>query len=234
MTSVQRLFFFLLVTSGLLAGCALPVPLNNPKPTKTGEVEETETPVPFIEPGATLEATFTPGTTKVISLGPTNTSAPTSTETNVPAVTPVAVEVPDFGLQAGSPAWLPNFARPDLGCNFLGVAGQVFDQNGTAVKMLVVEVGGSLGGNEILGLSLTGNAPTYGPAGYEIQVAGQPVGSRGSIWIRAFDLGGNPLSEKIFFDTFADCDRNLILINFVETIFPLPELNLYLPGIFKN
>lgn len=224
----------MLVAPGLLMGCILPIPLNNTQPTVTQELEEIETPEPSPEPSATVAATSTPQSTKAVSVSPANTSGPPPTQTVVPAVTPAAVAVPDYSLQVGSPAWLPSFARADLGCDFLGVAGQVFDKNQVPVKMLVVEVGGSLGGNEILGLSLTGNAPVYGPGGYEIQVAGQPVESGGSIWIQVFDLGGNPLSNKISFDTFADCDKNLILINFVETIFPLPELNLYLPAIYKR
>jgi hypothetical protein len=233
MTSVGRIIFFMLVTSSLLAGCVLPIPLNNPQPGITQAREETETSEPSPEPSATAVATSAPRPTKVISVAPANTSAPSSTESVVPAVTPAAA-VPDYHPQVGSPAWLPNFAHSDLGCNFLGVAGQVFDKNRVPVKMLVVEVGGSLGGNEILGLSLAGNAPVYGPGGYEIQVAGQPVGSSGSIWIQVFDLGGNPLSNRISFDTFPDCNRNMILINFVETIFPLPGLNLYLPAIYKH
>lgn len=231
---VLRILFFVLMTSALLAGCVLPIPLNNPEPTFTQEAEETEIPLPSPEPGASLVATSTSVPTKVISVGPTNTTAPTQTAIIAPAVTPAAVDVPDYVLQAGSPAWLPNFAQPDLACNFLGIAGQVFDKNRNPVKMLVVEVGGSLGGDEVFGLSLTGNAPTYGPAGYEIRLVDHLVESNSSIWIQLFDLGGNPLSSQIFFDTFADCDKNLILINFVETIFPIPELDVYLPGIYKN
>jgi hypothetical protein len=229
-----RIFFFVLITSALLAGCVLPVPLNNPEPTSTQSAEVTEIPTASVVPSATLLATSTPVPTKVIAVGPTSTSAPTLTETIAPVVSSAAVDMPDYVLQAGSPVWLPNFAHPDLGCNFLGIAGQVFDKNRDPAKMLVVEAGGSLGGNEVLGLSLTGNAPAYGPAGYEIKLADHPVGSNGSIWIQLFDLEGNPLSSQIFFDTSADCDKNLTLINFVATIFPVPELDIYLPGIYKN
>jgi hypothetical protein len=231
---VLRIFFIVLMTSALLAGCVLPIPLNNPQPTSTQAAKETEIPSGSPAPSATLVATSTPLPTKVISFGPTNATAPTLTATLAPAVTPAAAEMPDYVLQAGSPAWLPNFAHPDLGCNFLGIAGQVFDKSRNPVKMLVVEAGGSLEGDQIFGLSLTGNAPAYGPAGYEIGLADHPAESTGSVWIQLFDLGGNALSGQIFFDTSADCDKNLILINFVETIFPIPELDVYLPAIYKN
>jgi hypothetical protein len=232
--TVLRITYVVLMTSALLAGCVLPMPLSNPEPTLTQPAQETEIPAPSAAPSATVAAAFTAVPTKVISIGPTSTTAPAPTVSIAPAVTPAAVHVPDYVLQAGSPAWLSNFAHPDLGCNFLGIAGQVFDKNRSPAKMLVVEVGGSLAGRELFALSLTGNAPAFGPAGYEIQLADEPLQSTGSIWIQLFNLEGNPLSDKIFFNTFADCDKNLVLINFVATIFPVPELDVYLPAIYKN
>jgi hypothetical protein len=232
--TVFRITYIVLMTSALLAGCVLPVPLSNPEPTLTQAAQETEIPAPSATPRATLVATSAAVPTKVISIGPTSTIAPAPAASITPAVTLAAVDVPDYVLQAGSPSWLPNFAHPDLGCNFLGIAGQVFDKNRNPAKMLVVEVGGSLGGGELFALSLTGNAPAFGPAGYEIQLADKPLQSTGSIWIQLFNLEGNPLSGKIFFNTFADCDKNLVLINFVATIFPIPELDVYLPAIYKD
>jgi hypothetical protein len=139
-----------------------------------------------------------------------------------------------YGLQPGSPAWLPNFSHPEAGCNWLGVAGQVFDANSNPVSRMVVEIGGNLQGNRVLSLSLTGVAPVYGPGGYEVVLGNRAVDSTGELYVQLFDLQGNELTDRIFFDTFADCNRNLILINFVERT-SQDELWLwYFPNFLKD
>jgi hypothetical protein len=121
-----------------------------------------------------------------------------------------------FIPQIGSPVWLPNFAHSELGCNWLGVAGQVLNQDDHPINHLIVEVGGSLEGSEFLGIGLTGLATDYGSGGYEIVLADHVVDSSRTMWIQIHDITGKDLSNKIFFDTFDDCERNLVLINIVQ------------------
>lgn len=148
--------------------------------------------------------------------------APTSTITILPAATetlkPSATPTPEFPytFQLGAPLEMPNIFRSEEGCLWQGVAGQVFGADDEPVQGLVVEVGGSLGSQSILGLSLTGGAPIYGEGGYEIKLADEPIATENSLWIVVKDLQDNQLSQKYFFDTHVDCDKNLILINFTE------------------
>jgi hypothetical protein len=57
---------------------------------------------------------------------------------------------------------------------------------------------------------------SYGPGGFELQFAESPAATEDQIWVQLFDLGGAPLSEKIFVATYDDCQKNLILLNFIE------------------
>jgi hypothetical protein len=140
--------------------------------------------------------------------------------------------IPPYIQQPGSPAALPNFTHPDLGCNWMGVAGQVFDTAANPESLVVVKLGGDLAGVTIDQLGITGSAPAYGPGGYEFMLMGRPIGSAQDLWLQLYDLQGNAVSNKVFFDTFNDCARNLILVNFVK----LPSTNhrLYLPFTLED
>ena len=99
----------------------------------------------------------------------------------------------------------------------MGLGGQVFALNGAPLKFLTVHLGGTLGGGTLDVLTLTGTAPQYGEGGYEFTLADSVIASNDSVWVELLDQGGLPLSDKIYFDTYADCERNQILINFQQT-----------------
>jgi hypothetical protein len=61
---------------------------------------------------------------------------------------------------------------------------------------------------------MTGMVSTYGPGSYEFELATEPVASEQTLWVQLFDQAMLPLSDKVYFDTFDDCERNLILIQF--------------------
>jgi len=168
--------------------------------------------------------------------------------TATPSVTPeeaiandassIMAEIPEGGryfvIQDGAIVGMPNWAHQDVGCAWSGVAGQVFDLAGEPVLDLIVEVGGTLEGELLLGLSLTGMASAYGPGGFEIQIADHVVASQGEAWIQIKDGAGETLSGKTFFETFSDCNQNLLLINFVE-VEEIPEaFEVYLPLIIHE
>lgn len=141
-----------------------------------------------------------------------------------------------FIPQEGTPVGMANWAHPDLGCNWQGVAGQVFDLNGEPALTLVVEAGGTFNGAPVLGLSVTGITSVYGPGGYEIQLGNVPLTTSQQVWVQLKDGDGKALSEPIFLDTVASCDQNLILLNFVEQPGPPPqtaERHIYLPFIAR-
>jgi hypothetical protein len=177
-------------------------------PTSRNELPSTWTPEPTEEPTAT--STPRPSATPL----PTDTPIPV-----LPSETPTAGPTPvfSFALQQGSPQTIPNIYHPDLGCNWMGVAGQATALNGGPATGLIVQVGGSLPGQLFESrISLTGAVTQYGQAGYEIPLADKAIDSKGTLWIQLLDNANLPFSDKIYFDTFADCQKNLIVINFQQ------------------
>lgn len=146
----------------------------------------------------------------------------------------IQVEHPVYMIQSGTPVWLPNFVHPEQGCNWLGIAGQVFDRNMTPNTNLVMEVGGNLEGMPVNYLTLTGLAQEYGSGGYEIVLKDRVVDSTQELWIQIHDLSGSDISEKYYFDTYADCERNLVLINFVQRQTSGETYTWYFPMIYKT
>lgn len=183
-----------------------------------------------------------PSSTEIVTVTPTAEPSPTSTLTPFPTPTvevlafapssvPAEASIaPRFLLQTGTPVGVANFVQPEAGCNWMGVGGQVFDLNDQPVTYLVVEVGGTLGGIAISQLTLSGMSTVLGPGGFLIKLADRPIASDGTLWMQLFDLSGQPLTEKTFFPTFAECERNFILINFREVS---PQYRIVLPLIFK-
>jgi len=184
-------------------------------PTPKNILPPTWTPVPSITPLPTGTAVPLPTETlaPTESLPPIETSAPTAT---------VIAEEP-FVLQAGSPIYLQNFAHQEAGCQWFGVAGQIFDVSGTPIidSSVIIEIGGILDGEEItqplLTLSGMASGATYGAGGYEIILGDHPIASTASLWIQLSTPSAEiPLSGRIYFDTFEDCEKNLILLSFVQ------------------
>lgn len=141
---------------------------------------------------------------------PSRTATPTSK-------TPAIVEGMRFTIQNGSPAAISGeISHPGLGCSWMGVGGQVLDAQAEPLIGLIVELGGELAGNPLeTQLTLSGSAPIYGPGGFEFTLTNRPIASQGTLYLQLLDMSGKPLSERVYFDTFEDCARNLILIFFI-------------------
>jgi len=190
-------------------------------------------PPPKVNPTAT--ATIVPRFTLVPSWTPTNVvnlilTTETPAPTDTPIVAPASVESPTtappliaaatndyaFMLQQGSPAAIDGAQfHPDAGCGWLGVAGQATSLNGESVKGLFIQLGGSLPGVKSLdNITMTGLAPQYGQGGFEITLSDQLIASSDMLWIQLLDQQNLPLSDRIYFDTYDDCTKNLIIIYF--------------------
>jgi len=102
----------------------------------------------------------------------------------------------------------------DSGCTWLGVGGVVKDQAGNALVGMTLMLNGTLGFDSYNQTTISGAAPQYGPGGYEFYLGGELTISQGSLFIQVMGDNGQPVSEKIIFDTYSDCQRNLVLINF--------------------
>ena len=196
-------------------------------PQATGQVdsqESTET---------TLESSSAPPGTVTVVVKPTEmailpsetplpaiTNTPITEATQAPTPTFTQVTFP-YGLQSMNPHYLGNFSRPELGCEWLGVGGQVFNNEGAVQKDIIIKAGGDLNGAPVLEeMTMPLADPdvdiAYGPGGYELTLANGPIESEETIWVQLFSLDGSPLSEKIFLTTFDDCQKNLLLMNFTE------------------
>ena len=177
---------------------------QQPTETSTTQAVSTDRPDPSQTP------TIKPSATKTATREPSLTPTPTFTSTPLP-----------YQVQVRNPLYLENFVHPDQGCDWLGAAGQIFNAEGAVVKDIVIRAGGKLNGVEILETMTMPLADpemdkSYGPGGFELQFAESPSASEGQVWIQLFDLGGEPLSEKIFLDTYDNCQKNLILLNFIQ------------------
>ncbi|MBN1668528.1 MAG: hypothetical protein JW862_15645 [Anaerolineales bacterium] len=177
-----------------------------------------------------LVLTNTPTATPRVILPPTWTPTPSPVPSETPTPEPTATDLPPqptsagpvegmpFVLHAGSPQYLPNFYRSN-DCNWMGVAGFVYGLNDAPLQYVVLQLGGNLDGRNIDMLTSSGLASQiYGAGAYEFEIikGEQPVASSQSLWLQLLDQQGLPLSNKIYFDTYADCDRNLVLISFQQ------------------
>lgn len=196
---MNRLKFFtcLSLLSILIAGCGVFPYVTDPA---------SETPTEEILATATLASTPTAEAT------PTMTVTPTIEE---PTLEPTPEATARFAVQEGSPMFLLNFANPSTGCDWMGVAGQVFDEENHEIQGLTIFSGTLSDESGQEWTSVTGSALAYGPGGYEIQLSDTPVETSQTYWIEIRDQDGTALSDRFFFDTHEDCERNLILINFV-------------------
>jgi hypothetical protein len=166
----------------------------------------------------------------------TSTPSPTfETETPTQIPTPFPTKTKPENLlkvQSGSPVAISNFAHPDLGCNWMGVAGQIIDIDSQPIKDIVVEVGGTLEDEPMFGLAVTGESSFYGPGGFEIKLGDEPIQSDNTLWVVVYDLDGNKITSPVFFSTYSDCAKNLIVLNFLK-VPPTSSEKVYLPAIYN-
>ncbi len=154
--------------------------------------------------------TAVPGATEVVSTLPPPTEAVFATSTEGSGNSS-----PFFAMQSGNPTYL---AHPD-GCGGLYVGGNVTDKDGAPLVFMLIRVSGLLAGNS-LGIqdAASGTAPQYSESGYEIRLADAPIDSASTVFLQLIDLTTEiAVSDLILLNTFNDCSRNLIMVNFVQT-----------------
>ncbi len=176
---------------------------------------------PYKVETGTITPTVT-GTLPTLSPAP-----PTSTVTQAPSVTASLTTVPTvtqtptleplpFTLFGEPETWSSDLLRPQLGCDWLVIAGQVWDLKGEPVTGLTLHLYGELAGNTIDRFMITGSATTYGDSGYEFALEGLVVASSDSLFIQLVDTNGLALSHPYSIQTYKDCQQNLILVNFKQ------------------
>ena len=98
----------------------------------------------------------------------------------------------------------------------MGVGGQVLDMQGAAIVGTTLGLGGWIGSDAVDILSLSGTAHQYGDAGYEFTLSDHPIATVKTLWVQLLDQAGLPLSNRVYFTTYDDCTKNLILITFKQ------------------
>ena len=187
---------------------------NEPLPTPTVtalQMEPTWTSSPTLAvtpsdtPRPTITALFT--NTPFSLVPPTKTPRPSATPTTPKAPFSVTVNY----IQS-------TIFYPELTCSNFIVGGEAVDDKNGPYKFGIVKVGGTLNGQTIdpeLHTTVTGVAPQFGSAGFEIKITEVPmVDSNGTLWIQMVHTDGSPLSDRKFLNTYNDCDRNLIQVRF--------------------
>jgi hypothetical protein len=151
---------------------------------------------------------------------PTHSAGPKAVTTEDPSGTPtyinflpviMAGQYP-FALQSTGVIATQGFS----GCNWTGVAGQVFDLSGNPLKNLIVHMQGSWNGKPISVDSISGSSDEYGPAGYVFVLGTQLLASSNTLSIQLMDANHKNLSLPIPFSTYSDCAHNLILVNLIQ------------------
>lgn len=174
---------------------------------------------------------------------PTWTPTPTMTATSTP-LPPTATNTPEVYLPTGFSSdqiitptptgtaavssypfiTMGNILAVDAGqfyadksCTWLGIEGQVFDLKNAPQFGLVVRLGGYLNNRYIRDVQAVTRDENGGQnPQYLIELPDSLASTEGTLYVRLYDQGGIPLSEPIYFDTFEDCQRNLVLINFKQ------------------
>jgi len=145
--------------------------------------------------------------------------------------------MPKYSLQSGSPVYSAYFANTTDQCSWMGIAGQVFDASGNPVAGVKVSVTGTLNGVLISQQGVTASADdanalhTYGPSPFEIQIGKQPIDSQNSLAVQLVDASGNALSRSVLVNTYQDCQKNLVVLNFIQVNFRYQYL---IPIIFQQ
>lgn len=174
-----------------------------PYATEVGEVTPTvtETQIPVLSDRPTDIVT-----TPFVST-PTKTPEPTMAQTPTTELLPFIL----FGEPESMSSVL---FRQELGCDWLVIAGQVWDLQDKPVTGLTLHLFGELAGFSIDRYVLTGSAPAYGESGYEFALEGMVADSKDSLFIQLVDADGLPLSIPYSIETFNDCLRSRIVVNF--------------------
>ncbi len=197
----------LLVQNPTLPFNPFPPPTPRPTPTLFVLEEAAQNPEPVTMAPPTATATPLLIATPTVPFLPTDIT-PLPLATYTPAAFP-------FTLQDGAYAYTQYTG--EQGCDYMAIAGQVFDLNGEPLKFIPIHVRDVEGFFETIVFS--GSAPQYGPSGYEVQLNTSPY--EAEFIVQLISETARPLSDEIAVRTRASCAENLIIVNFVQNQ-PLP------------
>lgn len=178
-------------------------PTNTPSHTPTSS--------PSNAPTITL--TWTPSITPSITqtLEPPTATLEPPTETPLPPTATATSMAFILNVQQGTPLYRDAYLHP--GCAWQGIAGQITLDGGSPGLGYMVKVTGDGVNGELT--QITGTNTNYGNSGWEIQVAGGTTAGNYRLTVFSAD-GVRQLAPSVDLSFPNDCQRNLILINFVQ------------------
>jgi hypothetical protein len=106
--------------------------------------------------------------------------------------------------------------HPELGCGWFGLGGSVVDSSNAAVLYMTIRLSGSIDGQPIDKLTVSGTAPDYGQSGFEFELGKSPVASNRLLLLQLFNQAGQKQADDIPIVTYDDCRKNLILVRFKQ------------------
>ena len=195
-------------------------PENTPTNTRALELPPTLTPANEAEvatraPVNTVRPSLTPSQTPTLPPPtPTRTPTPTPTHTPTPGPSPTATSTRSafpFTKDLVSPQYLQNFAN-SAGCNWLGLAGEVFDLDGNPVPQGAYRV--HVWESGVDARVTVGDAPAYGPSGYEQFLFDAPRVQEHNVQLET--ANGTAVSQVFRIQTRASCNQNLIYFVFTQ------------------
>ena len=181
-------------------------------------------PTPFLFPTGTITpiqppATWTPtffSVTDTPTLAPTITLQPSATSFSLvpPTATPSPTSTPKPAYSVNITAIQSTIIHPESSCTWFGVGGTVVDASNAPMVSLTLRLVGTLNGNPINKLTVSGTALDYGQSGFEFLLATPPVASDKLLTLQLLDQAGLPLAQNVYLVTYNDCKKNLILVRF--------------------
>jgi len=157
-----------------------------------------------------------PTATQFVITVPPNPATQTAVALATPTFTPTVNSNFAFSLVSPPASVASTVIYPEKGCNWTGIGGQVKDLQGAPLVGSIVRLVGFFDNSSVDLTAMTGTVLQYGPSGYEFPLGEKPAASKQQLWIQLYDQAGLPLSEKVYLDTFAECDKNLTLVNFKQ------------------
>jgi hypothetical protein len=200
------------------------VPNLTPSRTQSGTTQDLAT-LPSISSASTISPSNQSSEQRPEFVIPSNTLliTPAPTIPAMASITPAPTlplpikQAGHYVSQPGNPHYVSaNQSSDNQSCEGLSIAGQVFNVENNPVIGLNILVEGKLKNQFLTMNAKTGDAPQYGPGGYEIVLANKPIKSDEAIMIQVYSPSGETLSPKVEFWTYDGCEKNLIVMNFIE------------------
>jgi hypothetical protein len=136
---------------------------------------------------------------------PTTTLAPEApTATFTFSFSPFSFQLAPEGIQ---------YTSHPSGCSFFGIAGHVYDLARTPIIGNLIRVTGP---NNYQEDAIPGSQPIYGAGGFELVLSDQPTTTTNQYNVQLLNAAAEPLSDVIQLQTFAECEKNLMLLDFVQ------------------